>query len=387
MTREYQICKRCIMDTSDPEIVFDDNGICNHCKRYDDFIRMYVFTGDAAQRRMNDIVNEVKAHGRGCEYDCILGVSGGADSTYNAYIAKKAGLRPLAVHLDNGWDTELAVGNIERTLDRLDIELYTHVIDWEEFRGLQLAYLRSGCVNIEALTDHAILALLYHTAAERNVKYILSGWNMVTEAILPVSWGYDSRDLINILDIYKKHGSGKKLKTYPMLTFSQFARYHLIKRIDIVKLLDYVPYRKKDIKPFLTEQLGWKDYSGKHGESMFTHFYQSYMLPRRLKVDKRRAHLACLVCSGELTREEALKELEEPLYKGKREERETVEYVAKKLELTVEQFEALLDLPVKSNYEYRTDRWYTSPLAAPVKKAGRASFAVANFMLKLLRIK
>ena len=376
------------MDTSDPDIVFDDNGVCNHCKRYDDSVKMYVLTGDSAQRRLNDIVNKIRTDGRDAEYDCIIGVSGGADSTYNAYIAKKAGLRPLAVHLDNGWDAELAVSNIERTLNSLDIELYTHVIDWEEFRDLQLAYLRSGCVNIEVLTDHAIWALLYHTAAEHNVKYILSGTNVVTEGIMPGSWGYDHMDLPNMLDIYKKCGSGRNLETYPMLTFREFAMYHFIKRIEYLSLLNYVTYRKESIKPFLTEQLGWKDYSGKHGESMFTYFYQSYILPRRLKVDKRRAHLACLICSGEITREEALGELEKPLYSSRQEEQEAIEYVAKKLGLTVEQFEALLDLPVKSNYDYRIDRSYNNPLTAPIRNKKRtASFVVASSILKLLRIR
>jgi N-acetyl sugar amidotransferase len=341
------------MDTSDPDISFDANGVCNHCRRYDTLVKQHVLTGDDAERSLNAIVERIKRDGLNKEYDCIIGVSGGADSTYNAYIAKKLGLRPLAVHLDNGWNAELAVCNIERTLTNLGIDLDTYVIDWDEFRDLQLSYLKSGIINIEALTDHAIWAILYRVAGDMGIKHILLGTNLVTEGILPQSWGYDNKDSVNIRDIHRRYGT-VRLKTFPILTMPRFLYYHYVKGIRAASFLNYVSYVKRDVKPFLNEELGWKDYSGKHGESMFTYFYQSYILPRRLRVDKRRAHLSCLVCAGEIARQEALQELKKPLF-AEDELRENREYVIKKLGLTEEQFESYMDLPVRSHLDFRTE--------------------------------
>ena len=348
-----QICTRCIMDTSDPDIRFDENGECNHCRTYDELIKAYTFTGEEAQRRLSAIVDKIKKNGRNKECDCVIGVSGGVDSTYNAYIAKKLGLRPLAVHLDNGWNSELANYNIERTLKGLDIDLYTYVIDWDEFRDLQLSYFKSGVINIEVLTDHAIRATLYKVANEKGIKYILSGVNFATEAILPMSWGYSNFDVVNIKDIHRRFGK-VKLKAFPTLSMAKFLYYQYAKGIRPVFLLDYVSYEKKEAKPFLQKELDWKDYSGKHGESTFTYFYQSYILPRRLKVDKRRAHLSCLICSGEITREEALKELQKPLF-TEQELRENREYTIKKLGLTEKEFENYMDLPVRSHLDFKTN--------------------------------
>jgi N-acetyl sugar amidotransferase len=382
-----RVCARCVMDSSDPQIVFDEQGICNHCTRYYEMVKQHVFTGSEGRAKFEAQIATIKQAGKGKEYDCVIGISGGADSTYNAVLAKEAGLRPLAVHLDNGWDAELAVCNIERTLKHLGIELHTHVIDWDEFRDLQLAYLRSGCVNIETLTDHAIWACLYHEAAKRDIKYICSGTNIVTEGILPVAWGYDNKDLVNILDIHKRFGSGIKLKTFPMLTFAQYTKYTMMKGIQYVSLLNYVTYRKKDIKPYLFREFGWKDYPGKHGESMFTYFYQSYMLPRRLHfggmpVDKRKAHLSCLVCAGEMTRREALAELEKPLYKTENDARLALEYVAKKLNITPFELGVYIDMPVVPNTAYKTDENYNRA----VKVVGRGklvNFVGRNSLVKV----
>jgi hypothetical protein len=243
---------------------------------------------------------------------------------------------------------------VERTLKNLGIDLYTYVIDWDEFRDLQLSYLKSGVINIEVLTDHAILATLYRVANERGIQYILGGTNLLTEGILPQSWGYDNRDLVNIKSIHKEYGT-VKLKTFPTMSTHRFLYYEFVKRIRWLSLLNYVPYVKKDIKPFLAQELGWKDYSGKHGESTLTYFYQSYILPRRLKVDKRRAHLSCLVCSGEITRTEALKELDKPLY-TEQELRENREYFIKKLGITEKAFEDYMNLLVRSHLDFKTDR-------------------------------
>jgi len=354
MSRNYQICVRCVMDTAaDPDIEFDRNGICNHCRRYDRLVGACTFPGKEGEQRLDAITKEMKRHGRNKEYDCVLGVSGGVDSTYTAYVARKLGLRPLAVHLDNGWDSELAVCNIEGALKKLDIDLYTHVIDWDEFRDLQLSYLKSGLINIEALTDHAIMAVLYQAANERDIRYVVTGHNEVTEGILPRSWGYTPFDLVCIEDIQSKFGT-VELKTFPRLGMPRQYYYRYVKGIRTVNLLNFVSYVKKDAKRLLEHEFGWKEYSGKHGECTFTYFYQSYILPRRLNIDKRRGHLSCLVCSGEISREEALIELQCPPYseEGLRREKE---YVIKKLGLTEEQFENYMNMPVRSHRAFKRD--------------------------------
>lgn len=374
------------MDTSDAEITFDKNGICNHCKRYDDFMHMYTFTKEDAKIRLAKLINKIKLAGVGKEYDCILGISGGVDSSYCAVLAHEQGLRVLAVHLDNGWNTELSVHNIEKVLKALGIDLYTHAIDRNEFKGLQLAYLRSGCANIEVLTDHAIWASLYHEAGKRDIKYILSGTNIVTEGMLPTSWGYDHKDLVNILDIYNKNSDKKPLATFPMLSFGDFIRYHYLKRIEYISLLNYISYNKAEVKKLLGKTLGWQDYPGKHGESVFTYFYQSFMLPRRLHIDKRIAHLSCLVCAGNISRQQALDEMAKPLYKDEKEQLEAIDYVARKLGLSSAEFLTLVAQPVVSNYNYKIDHWYTNPITSSIKK-GKIAYPIANLLLKLLKVR
>lgn len=369
MARQYQVCTRCVMDTSDPEIEFDANGVCNHCRAYAVLVKEHVFAGEEGERRLQRIVDKIRERGRGHKYDCVIGVSGGVDSTYNAYIVKKLGLRPLAVHLDNGWDSEIAVCNIERTLNKLGIDLHTHVIDWDEFRDLQLAYLKASVLDMEVLTDHAIAAVLYETASREGTRYILSGGNLVTEAVLPQSWFFNKNDLANLRDIHSSFGT-VKLKTFPTLGFLKLTYYRYVKKIELVRLLDYVPYVKKDVKEFIKQELGWKDYGAKHWESAFTRFYQAYILPTKFGIDKRRAHLSAVVCAGQMTREEALDELARSPYTEEQLKRDK-EYVAKKLGLTDEEFDGLMGLPVRSHSEYRTDvKWqellnYTlRPLAA-----------------------
>ena len=350
---QYRICTRCVMDTTDPEIRFDENGVCNYCRRYDDLIRQYVFTGEEAEKKLSLLVEKIKERGKGRSYDCVLGLSGGCDSTYVAYFTKELGLRPYLTALDNGYDSEVTKRNVQRIANYLNTEIHVHTIDPEEFRDLQLAYLRSGVVNIEVLTDHAILAILYRTADKLGIKYVLSGQNIVTEGILPTSWGYDSRDLVNILDIYKKHGSGRKLGTFPQLSVARFLYYHYFKQIEFVHLLNHVSYTKKDAKALFAREFNYEDYGAKHCESVLTRFYQFYILPRRLHVDKRRAHLSCLVCSGQMTREEALKELEKPPYTVKQ-LKEDKKLVLARLGISDEQFRSLIAQPVRSHLEYRT---------------------------------
>lgn len=352
VTREYRICNRCVMDTSDSEIVFDSQGICNHCREYDRITTRRFFLGEEREQRLAELVSRIKEEGRGKEYDCIIGLSGGVDSSYLAMKAVGLGLRPLAVHLDNGWNSELAVGNIERIVKTLRIDLYTHVIDWEEFRDLQLAFLRASVIDIELLTDHAIAASIYHEATRRRIRYFLSGVNLASESVMPRSWYYPYKlDGLNIRAIWRKHGSGRSLKTFPLLGTYKHFNMILGRTLSTVPFLDYLPYHKDAAKRTLQQEFGWVDYGGKHYESRFTRFYQAYLLPGKFGVDKRRAHLSSLLLSGQITREQGLELLEEPLYR-ERELAEDKEYVIKKFGLTEGEFERILHLPPRSHLDY-----------------------------------
>jgi N-acetyl sugar amidotransferase len=369
MSHSYRMCTRCIMDTTDPDIQFDENGVCNHCRGYEEKARSYLRTGPKGQAELNRLVEEIKAKGKGKEYDCVLGVSGGVDSTYVAYTLKNLGLRPLAVHMDNGWDAELAVSNIEKFLNQLDIDLYTYVLDWEEFKDLQLAFLKASVSDAEIPTDHAIAAVLYQVASERNIKYIISGSNLVTEGILPNSWTYGVNDWRYIKSVHHIFGS-RKLKRYPHYSFLDLLYYIFVKRIQLIRILNYIPYNKEQAIDVLENQLSWRNYGGKHYESIYTRFFQGYILPKKFNIDKRQAHLSTLICSGQITREEALAEMQNPAYAGYMLE-EDMEYVLKKLELAEDEFEHLMSLPTKSYKDYRT---YLS-LRNVIRKVGIGNFA------------
>jgi N-acetyl sugar amidotransferase len=354
MSKEYQVCTSCVMDTSDSEIVFDDKGECNHCKRYRKFVWDRVFSGREGQDLLEAAFDKVRRNGKGKEFDCILGLSGGCDSTYVAYLAKQHNLRPYLVSFNNGYDPAITTRNCQRIAAYLKTDLHTWSVDYWEFKQLQLAYLMSGCVNIEVLSDHAIWAVLYRSAAKLGLRYILSGNNVVTEAIIPASWGYDSKDLVNILDIYKKHGNGTPLKTFPILDSWQLLRYHYLNRVQIVPPLNYVQYIKEDAKKLFTKEFGWEDYGPKHAESIITRFYQFYILPKRTGIDKRRAHLSCLVLSNQMKRSEALEELKKDAYDSKTFS-DDYNFVLNYLGITGPELEKFIALPIKSNWEYKTD--------------------------------
>lgn len=354
MGDKYQICNRCIMDTSDPLIEFDRSGICNHCRTYDIRIQKEVFRGEDASARLRAITERIKAEGKGKEYDCILGVSGGVDSTTLAYRVKKLGLRPLAVHFDNGWNSELAVDNINRTLKTLDIDLYTHVVDWEEFRDLQLSFLKASVANCEIPTDHAITALLFHMANRYGIKFIIGGGNVVTEGILPKAWGYYSQDLRHLEAIHSLFGK-VPLKTLPRLGIARFMYYVLIKKIRMIPMLNYLDYNKKEAMELIQRELGWRYYGGKHYESIYTRFFQGHILPRKFGYDKRRAHLSTLICSGQLSRESALDEMRADPYANNNliEDRT---FVIKKLGLTETEFDEIMKAPPKPYWAYPSNK-------------------------------
>lgn len=347
----HQICSKCILGVDDdPDIFFDENGVCNNCYIYDESVKKYLVKGEEGQKKLDLMVQEIKKYGKNKKYDCIIGVSGGVDSTYVAYLTKQYGLRPLAVHLDNGWNSELAVKNIENILNKLEIPLYTYVLDWEEFKDLQLSYFKASVIDIEVPTDHAIVACLYKTARIHGLKHIIAGWNIVTEGFLPDSWVHNKMDVMNLKDIHKKFGT-VKLKTFPLLGFFNFLYYQYVLGIKTFSFLDYLHYNKDDTKKLIMEKLGWRDYGYKHYESIFTRFYQGYILPTKFKVDKRKSHLSTLICSGQLTREDALKLILNPPYDSELLIQDK-EFVLKKFSLINKEFENLMDLPIKRHNSY-----------------------------------
>lgn len=350
---EKQICTRCIMDLSDKEITFDENGVCNHCQKYNQIVSTYPFNSPEARKlELEKMISRIKQAGTNNQYDCIIGVSGGVDSTYLAYIAKEFGLRPLAVHLDNGWNSELSVHNIEKVLNTLKIDLYTHVLDWEEFKDLQLSFLKASVSDAEIPTDHAIGGILYRMAVKNNVSYILLGTNIETESGLPSSWTYGVSDWRYISSVHKIFGT-QKLKTYSH--FSLFDELYLktIRGIKVFPILDYVPYVKEDALSILENELGWEYYGGKHYESIYTRFFQGYILPRKFNIDKRRAHFSSLIRSGQKSRESGLEELKQPTYPEDMQTNDK-EYVLKKLGLSENDFEKIMLLPLKTHNDYPT---------------------------------
>ncbi len=338
------------MDTSDPWIEFDTDGHCNHCRRYDVRAKNEIFTGELAKKRLVGILDEAKRSNRKGDYDCVIGVSGGVDSTAVAYYVKELGLRPLAVHLDNGWNSELAVDNIKRTLETLDIDLYTYVVDWEEFRDLQVAFLKSGVPNCEIPTDHAINALLVKTALAHKARHVMLGGNVATEGIMPSAWCYYNHDLRHLQAIQSRFGT-KKLKSLPRVSFPGYLYSFLIRGVRFIPILNCLDYNKANAKKLIQSELGWRDYGGKHFESIYTRFFQAYILPKKFGFDKRRPHLSTLIASGEISRETALAELAKDPY-GDCDLAQDKEFVIKKLGLTEAEFEKIMSATPRTHYDY-----------------------------------
>ncbi len=348
---EIKICSRCVMDTTATEITFDDKGICNFCHQYDNVTTKDLYVDKGGEERLNNLIEKIKKDGKNRQYDVLIGISGGVDSSYVAYLVKKVyGLRALAIHLDNGWNSELAVANVEHIVKKLDIDLSTYVLDWKEFKDIQTSFLKASVSNIEIPTDHAIWALLIKTAAKHKIPYIIAGNNVVTESIMPESWLYGSKDSKFIKAIHKQFGK-VKLKTYPSLSTFDYVDYLLIRGIRWVPILNYINFVKSDAKQLLIDELGWRDYGGKHYESIFTRFFHSYYLPVKFGYDLRKSYLSALVCSGQMSREDALEELKQApidpdLLKQDR------DYVVKKLGLSEEEFEQILKNPNKTFSDY-----------------------------------
>jgi N-acetyl sugar amidotransferase len=365
----YRMCVRCVMDTSDRDITFDASGVCNHCHTFAQYASRRLKPLSDRTHELDRVVQEMKLAGKGREYDCILGVSGGVDSTYAAYLLRKLGLRVLAVHVDNGWNSELAVFNIERVLRTLGIDLHTEVLDWEEFKDLQLSFLKASVPDGEIPTDHAIFAVM-HAAPERfGCRYVVNGVNSSSEALLPITWTYGVSDWTYITAIQKRFGT-VRLRSFPHFRLWSHYLKRVVRRHHSISILDLVDYRKEEAKRLLEKELGWRDYGGKHYESIYTRFFQGYILPRKFGIDKRRSHLSSLICAGQLSREAALEELAGPPYDPTM-QRDDREYVLKKFGLTDAQFDDLMGRPTKTFEQYPNSLRYLPFLRALARPARR----------------
>lgn len=338
------MCTRCVMDTSDPDITFDDEGHCNHCREFFSSTALAWMPNAEGERRLRADLAAVKRAAAGKEFDCILGLSGGVDSSYLALRLAEFGLRPLVVHVDAGWNSEIAVRNIERVVTHCGFELHTHVMDWEDMRSLQLAYLRAGLANQDVPQDHAFFANLYQFAVSHGVRTVISGGNIATEGIFPSAWHGSAMDAINLRAVYRRWG-GAPLRRYRTVSFwDVYVTFPLLRRMRVLRPLNFMPYNRQEAISELERSCGWRSYGRKHGESLFTRFFQNYYLPAKFGYDKRRPHLSSLIVSGQLSREEALNQLDEPLYTHQELDADT-DYLCRKLGVSRLEFEQLMTVP------------------------------------------
>ena len=342
------------MDTSDSEIEFDSEGVCDHCQNFKNYTLPRWQKAQESKNMLERLVENIQLDGRGRDFDCIVGMSGGIDSSYLTYIAKeRMGLRPLVFHVDAGWNSQIAVNNIERLVDGLGIDLFTEVIDWQEMRDLQLAFFRSGVPHIDTPQDHAFFATMYKFASKHKIRYILTGANLSTECVRnPTEWMYYQSDPRQLLDIHSQFGN-HPLKTFPLTSILWHKVWlPFFRGIKVVRPLDMVSYVKEDAKKFLIDKFGWQPYPQKHFESRFTKFYESYWLPERFGYDVRRVQFSSLILTGQMDRSDALNLLQEPGFDESTIANE-IEFVANKLEISVEELNSYMLLPKKTYQDYR----------------------------------
>lgn len=346
---KYRVCSRCVMDTSDPLIKFDEKEVCNHCHRFDSFVVPQ--WQNCTKEKLDSKIQQIKRECKDKDYDCIIGLSGGVDSSYVLHYMKvNYDLRILAVHIDAGWNTQTANENIKKLVNKLQIPLHTITIDWEEMRDLQVAFLKSGVANCDTPQDHAFFASLYGYAVENNIRYVLSGFNLATESIFPTSWVHSSIDSIQLKDIHRKFGT-IPLKDYPIVGFFKYWFYYpFVKKFRVISPLNYISYSKKEAIRILNEVYGWQNYGEKHEESLWTKFFQSYFLIKKFGYDVRKPYYSSLILSGEMTREEALKALTN--MPSERSLQQTLEIVLEKLKLTPQQWQSIMESPKKDYTEY-----------------------------------
>lgn len=357
MDKNYTICARCVMDTTAHDITFDENGYCNYCSDFLKTAGHIIFKDPALQKKeLDSLITKVKKSGKGKRYDCIVGVSGGVDSSWALVKAVELGLKPLAVHMDNGWNSELAQNNIANLVKALNVDLYTYVIDWEEYRALMQAFFDADVIDIELLYDNAMLAVTYGQASKLGLKYILTGYNKATEGILlPRAWTWNKWDKRNIYALAKQFG-GTKIKSFPAIGTWGYAWLHYIKLIQANPFLDYMPYNKAETLKILQEKYNYKPYPYKHYESIFTRFYQGYILPEKFKVDKRKVHLSTLVAAKQMQRSEALENLKHIPYPSQQDIEEDKIYFLKKMGWTEQELINYLKRPEIQHDYYPSER-------------------------------
>lgn len=357
MNSKYQICSNCVMDTSDPNIRFDENGVCDHCHDFETSVKPNWHTDERGRAELEKIIDEIKKSGKGRDFDCLLGLSGGVDSSYMLHMAvKEFGLRPLVFHVDGGWNSELAVHNINVMIDKLGLDLYTEVINWEEMRDFQLAFFKSGVPHLDIPQDHAFIATLYQFAEKYKIKYILNGGNLSTECVqYPMEWFYYGTDMKQIKDIIRRFGT-IKMETYP---FSSVLRHKVylkyLKGVRVVKPLNNIPFYKNEALLFLQKEYGWKPYPQKHFESRFTKFYEGYWLYERFGYDTRRVQLSSLILTGQMTRDEALEILKNAPY-DKNKIGDEFNYIATKLGISSDELRSYFNMPKKYYWDYKNQQ-------------------------------
>ena len=348
----YQICNRCIMDTTAEQIVFDENGNCNFCNDF----KKITLKKENKSTKLNNLLLKIKSYKNNSKYDCIVGLSGGVDSCFALIKAVELGLKPLAVHMDNGWNSELAQKNISNLVKSLEIDLYTHVIDWEEYKNLQKAFFKANVVDIELLYDNAMMAVNYQIADKFKIKYILSGMNTSTEGFkIPNNWSWFKNDAKNIKNIVKKY-SNQKIKTFPMFGTFDYIKYVFIKKIKWISFPDYFEYNKELAIQELEDRFSFKRYPYKHYENIFTRFYQGYILPKKFEIDKRKLHFSNLILTNQMNRKDALRSLQQPPYPSSEDEKKDLNYFLKKMNYDKNNFENYINQKGISHIKYGSEK-------------------------------
>lgn len=353
--RTYQICTNCVMDTSDSKIKFDSKGVCDHCNTYYDDILPKWNPNGLDSSELSSLASKIKREAKGKDFDCLMGMSGGIDSSYLLYLAvEKMGLRPLVFHVDAGWNSQEAVNNIQRMVDGLGLDLYTEVINWEEMKDLQLAFFKSGVSHVDTPQDHAFFATMYKFASKHGIKNILTGGNYATECTRnPLEWMYYQSDARQLKDIHNRFGQ-RPLKTYPVTNIIWHKIYlPYIKGIKLTRPLDYMKYNKEEATKLLEDKFGYQRYPQKHFESRFTRFYEGYWLPRKFGYDTRKVQFSSLILTEQMTREDALKELEQDAMTDEQVLQE-FEYIANKLDIPATELQSYFNAPNKTYKDYKS---------------------------------
>lgn len=363
--KAVRVCSRCIMDDTVKGITFDEQGVCTFCHIHDELEASFPLDSETPAR-LQKVIDQIKKEGKNKKYDCVLGVSGGRDSTYTLYSAVKLGLRPLAVHFDNGWNSELAEQNIKSACEVLNVDLHTHVADWEEYKDLQRAFLASSTPDSEVPTDWVIFSVLFREAARHGVKYIIHGHSFRTEGTTPLTWTYMDGRYVNY--IHKKFGK-LKIKSFPVMSMTDYLYYTFIRRIRQIRMLYYLPYNEEEILEKLTKEVGWQNYGGKHHESKYTGFFQSFILTRKFNIDKRKLHYSALLRNGQMTSEEALAKVQSDPYDGGM---ETLDYCLNKLGYSHEEFEAIMNEKPKLFLDYKSYYGLVRKLEKPIRWGTKA---------------